>query len=195
MISRHLAPALAAALLVAGCQLPFGATTSPSSESARGSATLRLQTDIQAGGFRQMATGVSPYTPEDVTVLVLSLFKLDGSTETAVTDAQNNPLVLEVPKASLSASINFTKLWPNTTYRVKAQAYADAGRTQLISLDASSSTDIPIVQDDRPTLARIKVQLKNKPFDGQGSTGLDIASGSLVPAGSESITVTPGQPG
>ena len=193
MNSRLLAPALACALLVAGCQAPYWGA-SPAAEATHGRAELRLQSDIQAGGFRTLAS-VYPYMPSDVTVLDLTLFTLDGSTETAVTDAQNNPLVLEVPKASLSASINFTKLWPNTTYRVKAQAYADAGRTQLISLDASSSTDIPIVQDDRPTLARIKVQLKNKPFDGQGSTGLDIASGSLVPAGSESITVTPGQPG
>jgi hypothetical protein len=195
MISRLLAPALAATLLVAGCQLPFGGTIGPASESARGSAALHLETQIYAGGFRAQATGVSPYTPDDVTVLVLALFKLDGSTETAVKDAQNIPVVLEVPKASLSESINFTKLWPNTTYRVKATAYADAGKTQVISVAASSSTNIPITQEDRPTVARIKVQLIDKPFDGQGSTSLDIASGSLVPAGSESITVNPHQPG
>lgn len=191
MISRLLAPALAATLLVAGCQIPFGTTTAPASESARGSAELRLQTDFLAGGIRAQAVGVSPYTPADVALLDLSLFKLDGSNETAVKDAQGAPLVLSVLQASLSESINFSKLHPNTTYRVKAKAYADTGRTDPISVDASSSTDIPITQEDRPTLARIKVQLKDKSFDAQGSTGLDIASGSLVPAGSESITVTP----
>ncbi|MNT71804.1 hypothetical protein D3C72_2103320 [compost metagenome] len=55
--------------------------------------------------------------------------------------------------------------------------------------DASSQTDIPITQEDRPALAKLKVQLINKGFDGQGSSSLDIASGSLVPAGSESITI------
>lgn len=195
MMSRLFVPVFAATLLIAGCQGPFGATTSPASESARGSAELRLQADIQAGGIRAQSVGVSPYTPADVAVLTLSIFRLNGQgTETAINDAQGAPITLSVPQASLSESVNFTRLRANTTYRIKAQAYADAGKTQLISLDASSSTDIPIVQEDRPTLARLKVQLKDKPFDGQGSTGIDIASGSLAPVGTESIAVTPRQP-
>ncbi|MNY17838.1 hypothetical protein D3C86_1511800 [compost metagenome] len=76
---------------------------------------------------------------------------------------------------------------------MQARAYSDAQATALISTpDASSSTDIPILQEDRPTLAKIKVQLIDKTFDAQGSSSLDVASGSLIPAGSESMTV--GQP-
>jgi len=194
MMSRLFASALAVTLLVAGCQLPFGIARFPTSQAHQGSAELHLQADIQAGSFRVLAS-VSPYMPSDVTVLELRLFKLDGSTETSVKDAQGNPLTLSVPQASLSENVSFARLHPNTTYRVKAKAYADAGKTQLISTeDTRSQTDIAISQEDRPTLARIKVQLIDKPFDAQGSTGIDIASGSLVPSGSESITVTPRLP-
>lgn len=194
MMSRLFASALAVTLLVAGCQFPFAIAPSPGSQPHQGSAELHLRADIQAGSFRVLAS-VSPYMPSDVTVLDLTLFKLDGSTETSVKDAQGNPLTLSVPQASLSENISFARLHPNTTYRVKAKAYADAGKTQLISTeDTRSQTDIAITQEDRPTLARLKVQLIDKPFDAQGSTGIDIASGSLVPSGSESITVTPRLP-
>ena len=191
MTLKLLVPALAASLFVAGCvYLPLGSLPRVVTGAvANGTASVQLSTEIASGGFRTQ-DAIQPYLATDITVLRLELFKVSGTpaTETAVNDALGNPVVLEIPKANLNQPVNFTKLHANTTYRIKAKAFSDTGKTQFISVDASSSVDVPITQEDRPTLARIKVQLADKTFDAQGSTGIDVASGSLVPAGTETMT-------
>jgi len=190
MFSKLLIPVLGASLLLGGCSLAFGPMTQPHA-AASGSAVLQLSTEVLAGDYRTQAT-VNPYMASDIQLLRLTLHKLDGqSNESAVTDAQGQPLTLDVTQARLADPVTFTKLNANTTYRVKAKAYLDAGGTQLISTaDDKSQTDVAIVQEDRPTLAKIKVQLIDKQFGAQGSTTIDVSSGSLVPAGSESMTIT-----
>ncbi|MNK75504.1 hypothetical protein D3C87_950450 [compost metagenome] len=191
MASKFLTPALAGTLLLAGCNLPLGSLRAPDTGGvANGSAVLQLQPEVQSGGFRAQAT-VSPYTSTNVSFFEFSLFKLDAQgNEASVKNAQGNPMVVTAPRAVLGGSVTFEKLNANSTYRIKAKAYADPLGTQLISTaDTQSQTDIRIDQEDRPTLAKIKVQLIDKPFDGQGSTTVDVSSGSFVPAGSESITV------
>jgi len=191
MTVKLLIPALAAGLLVAGCvYLPFG--TLPrvvTGAVANGAVSLQLDAEIASGGFQTQAV-VQPYLASDIQVLELRLLKVSGNpaSETPVNDALGNPIVIDVPQAKLDQPVNFTKLHANTTYRIKAKAFFDTGKTQPISVDASSSVDVPITQEDRPTLARIKVQLADKTFDAQGSTGIDVASGSLVPAGTETMT-------
>jgi hypothetical protein len=174
-----LAPLLAATLLVASCMsLPQGAVPGVSLPGAtNGSATLQIETEIRSGGFHTLDT-VTPYAPADVARLVLSLHKADD--ESAL-------LTLTVPRAELSKHVAFTKLHPDTTYRIKAAAYAEGGQ-HISTEDAHSWTDVTIMRDDRPTLAKLKVQLIDKTFDGQGSMTVEIATGSLIPAGSESIT-------
>lgn len=191
MTLKLLIPALAAGLLVAGCvYLPFG--TLPrvvTGAVANGAVSLQLDAEIASGGFQTQAV-VQPYLASDIQVLEFRLLKVSGNpaSETPVNDALGNPIVIDVPQAKLNQPVNFTKLHANTTYRIKAKAFSDTGKTQFISVDASSSVDVPITQEDRPTLARIKVQLADKTFDAQGSTGIDVASGSLVPAGTETMT-------
>lgn len=194
MTSKLLIPALAASLFLTGCSVAFGPMTQPHAV-ANGSAVLQLNTEVLAGGYRVQAT-VNPYLSTDIALLRLTLHKVDGQgNESAVNDAQGQPLTLDVPQARLAAPIQFTKLNANTTYRVKAAAYLDTNATQLISTaDAKSQTDIPIVQEDRPTLAKIKVQLIDKAFDAQGSTTIDVSSGSLIPAGSESMSISLPEP-
>jgi len=194
MLTRLIVPTLATALLAVGCvYIPLGSIPRlVTGAVANGQAELRLTPEITSGGFRTQAV-VTPYTPADIHHLKLELLKVtpDTQIETSVNDVVGTPIVLEIPANRLNEPISFTRLNANTTYRIKAKAYLDAAETQLVSTrDASSATDIPIIQEDRPTLAKLKVQLIDKAFDGQGSTSLDIASGSLVPTGSESITVT-----
>lgn len=189
MISKTIVPLLTATLLLAGCSVALDALGP--FNVPQGKADLLVQADLVSGGLRTQAA-VTPYTPANVELVVLSLYKLDKQGgENAVMNSQGAPMTVQMPKATLDSTVTFTHLHANTTYRIKARAYLDANGTQLISKqDASSSTDVAIVQEDRPTLAKIKVQLIDKAFDGQGSTSLDIATGSLIPAGSESITVT-----
>lgn len=195
MITRILAPALAATLLVAGCvYVPLGSIPRLVTGSvANGTAVLQLSTEIAAGGFHTQAT-INPYVKTDIDHLKLELFKLNPETqaETAVNDALGQPIVLPVAGARIDEPVRFTRLNANTTYRIKAKAFLDAAETQLISTgDASSATDIAIVQNETPTLANLKVKLIDKAFDGQGNTGIDVSSGSLIPAGTETMTQAP----
>jgi hypothetical protein len=190
MTSKLLIPALAASLFLTGCSVAFGPMAQPQAV-ANGGAVLQLKAEVLAGDYRTQAA-VNPYLSSDIALLRLSLHKVDGQgNESGVNDAQGQPLTLDVPQARLADPIQFTKLNSNTTYRVKAAAYLDAGATQLISTaDARSRTDIAIVQEDRPTMANLKVQLIDKAFDAQGSTTIDVSSGSLIPAGSESMSIS-----
>jgi hypothetical protein len=192
MITRIFAPALAATLFVAGCvYVPLGSIPRlVTGAVANGAAVLQLSTEVSAGGYRTQ-TVINPYVQADIHHLKLELFKLNPNTqaEIAVNDALGNSIVLEIAGARIDEPVLFTKLNANTTYRIKAKAFLDAAETTLISTaNASSSTDIAIVQDDRPTLANLKVQLIDKAFDGQGSAGIDVSSGSLIPAGNETMT-------
>ncbi|MNR88727.1 hypothetical protein D3C72_196770 [compost metagenome] len=195
MISKILAPALAASLFLGGCMyVPLGSIPRlVTGAVANGAAVLQLSTEIASGGFQTQAV-INPYVKTDVHHLKLELFKVNPETqaETAVNDALGKAIVLEIAGARIDEPVLFTKLNANTTYRIKAKAYLDAAETTLISTaNASSSTDISIVQDDRPTLAKLKVQLIDKAFDAQGSAGIDVSSGSLIPAGTETMTQQP----
>lgn len=188
MTSKFLVPLLGGTLLVAGCSTAFDALGP--FDAPRGQADLRVETELVSGGLRTQAA-VTPFTPADVELVILGLYKLDGQGgESPVLNAQRDPMTLQLSQHALGSVVTFRNLNANTTYRVKAQAFLDTNASQLISSeDASSSTDITLLQNDRPTLAKLKIQLIDKAFDGQGSSTLDIATGSLIPAGSESITV------
>lgn len=183
---RFLASGVFSAFLLTSCFL------SPSGpETPNGSAVLRLQPEIREGGYRLQAE-VVPYAPKDVARLVLTLYRLDAEgRESAVTRPGGAPLTQELSQDQLSEPVDFSGLHPATTYRIKAEAYADEAKSDRISRheDGASQLDVAIERDDRPTLATLTVPLKDKPFDGQGSTTVAIATGSLVPSGPESISI------
>jgi sugar lactone lactonase YvrE len=68
--------------------------------------------------------------------------------------------MLDLPTVALGDPIEFQGLRANTTYRVKAFAYADAAEAQLISkVDAGSSFDIQLTNDDRPNVVQLRLHL------------------------------------
>lgn len=74
--------------------------------------------------------------------------------------------VLKLTQASPSIDPNrpfvVRRLKPNTKYRVMARAYNVSN--SLISLDASSYSDVSVLNDDAPILASVPVTLTNTPF-------------------------------
>lgn len=141
---------------------------------------LVLKPEISAGEYTTK-TAISTYSQADIDHLVLKLFTYDG---------QEHDLGIEksIPNAQLANSITFSNLRVNTTYRIKAYAYA--ANSALISLDASPSyTDVSISSDDRPNVATLKVQLIDKLFNGQGTSSLAITNGGYSYSASESLKV------
>lgn len=165
------------ALLLGGCVSLTTANQEPS-------AYLVLQPQFLEG--RMVQTVVAPYTAVSVNHLMLKLFRLEGDQEIPVLDG-TTPKQVDIPKANLEKPILIEKLLMNTTYRVRAYAYQDEGTSNLISLDASSTVDVRLESGDRPTMATLTVQLKDITFNGQATTSLNIASGSVLPDGTPSI--------
>jgi hypothetical protein len=175
---KHLLAALiAGSLWLTGCELLTNSTlTLP-----RGSAALSVHPEILAGGYRNQAL-VKAYTAEDIDHLTLSLFQLDGTSETPVRDASGKAIAQDLPKARLDEPVTFDALLPNTTYRIRAFAYKAPGEdpANLISAgDASSYTDVTLGNDDRPVAATLKVKLADVLFN-----GITTASGiAVIPGG------------
>jgi sugar lactone lactonase YvrE len=188
MKTRSLAFALGLTLLAGCATLPPFFQPVPAALVVTGDATLRLSAEVSPGGYGMLATA-SPYGPADIHHVTLTVFKLDGSTEIPLEDSQGNPLSVTLSQAQLGHEVALSKLWRNTTYRIKARAYADAAEQQLISkAGASDQIDVVVSGDDRPPVARLRVSLIDKAFDGQASLpGVTFTPGSLTNGGPPSI--------
>lgn len=162
---------LMTSLLLGGC-----AAISPMSSRA----TLVLRPHILAGTSTQAL--VNPYDRSSIDHLLLKLYTLpeaDTGIARTLTNAQlDNPIV-------------FSNLKPNTSYRIKAFAYLTGDDSTLISSsDASSSTDILLTDDDRPTLTTLAVKLIDRSFSAQTTGSLAINSGGYSHVSTEGIGFT-----
>lgn len=190
LMKRHILPLALGAGLLAACTngIPIQAGTSEEARGAvaNGRATLSLRAQVLPGAFGPQAI-VHPYTPADVHRLTITLHKLDGDAEIPVKDAQDQPLAVELSASQLEQPISFSKLWPETTYRVRAAAF-DAGN-QLISKGGEfSQLTIRLENDDRPTMGTLKVALIDTIFDGQASGSFTILPGNVVNTDQASIS-------
>lgn len=140
-------------------------------------ATLVIKPQIISGA--QTLAVVNPYSQSSINHLVLKVF--------SATD-QDLGLQQTLLNAQLDNPVVFSNLKAQTTYRVKAFAYSTADNSQLISTsDASSSTDIVLTNDDRPTLLSLRVQLIDRAFNAQASSSLVINPGGYSPIGGEAV--------
>lgn len=143
-------------------------------------ATLLLTPQVPTPGLATQAV-VSPYRRQDIHHLVLTLFRLDGGTEVAVTGAGGAPITLDVVQKELDATLTIGQLRSGTAYRVRTYAYKAPGTASadLISAAGSAScTDLTILSDDRPTLAPLIVKLVDRPFG--ASTRVTLTASGLA---------------
>ncbi|MBM3276356.1 MAG: hypothetical protein FJZ00_14475 [Candidatus Sericytochromatia bacterium] len=188
-LHRPAAALIAVFGLAVGCSLmpDRGEGTAPA-----GTAALSLVPDIRGGGIRTQAL-LTPYASSDINHLAIKLFRVVGAQEVAVLDAGGQQVAVDVPRASLGGSAVIGNLAFDTTYRVKAFAYATAGTANLISTtDSRSWVDVQVQRDDRPTLATVPVQLIDRVFSGEATaSSIAVSSGSLSHSGSESLVAAP----
>lgn len=165
-----------------------GCTNLPGFQLTSGTASLQVQPQIQAGGYRSQAL-VSPWTPQDVFHVEISVLAL--TTTGGVTPAllSGKPIVQDLPKTALGSAFTVSGLAPDSRYRLRARAFKAEGsqESDLISTD-TSFVDVTVQADDRPAVATLSIQLKDVPFDGRGTVPpLEILPGSLSPVGTESL--------
>lgn len=135
---------------------------------------------------------VDYYDQADVDHVVVTVATVAGNTETPLSDG-TGPLQKDVASSSFAVPLKFGNLHRNTTYRVRAYAYRSPGTdpADKISVDASSSIDVSVADDDRPAFAAVPVQLIGTPFAGQATTSIKVASGSVVASGDVGFVIEP----
>jgi len=171
-------------------------------------ATLRIEAALSPGAYRTQALAVPALSPgayrvlsvapagwaaADVQHVVVKLYALSGSTETAVLGSDGQPIAQDIPVANLSGTLSFDRLHHDAQYRVRGYAYKAAGTAEAdqISLDASSSVDVTLGTDDRPAIAKLDIQLADRVFDGQATSSIDLVDGGYVDATASLTTATP----
>lgn len=197
---RHLKFASLAAMgtiLLTACgysltSTPTGGSTTPASLVSRSQhkAALMLQPQFQAGGYKTMAV-VNNYTKADINHLVIKIFRLDGDMEEPLLDDLGNPIQADVLNSELDYPITFSNLFLYTTYRIRCFAYKAPGEApeDLIStVDENSYIDVALTNDDRPTMANLKVKLIDVDFGGEGTAaGITVSPGGFKEKGDVTI--------
>jgi sugar lactone lactonase YvrE len=127
-------------------------------------------------------TLVPVYSKTTIDHLTLKLYPLQAGIEQALVASRS------IPQTQLDKTIVFSNLRANTTYRIKASAYASTDSSALISTeDANCSTDVYVNTDDRPTLGVLNVRLGNRDFDAEATSSLTFTEGKYNPTGTESL--------
>lgn len=159
---------LAASCIMAGCM-----TNVPLSHKG----TLILKSQVLPGSYA-VQTSLPNYTQSSIHHLILKLYTYDVS-------EHDQGIEKSILNAQLDNTITFSNLKANTTYRIKALAYASSDNSVLISSgDENSYTDVQLTSDDRPTFSTLRVKLIDRAFNGQSTaSGVVVTAGSLVPAG------------
>lgn len=144
--------------------------------------SLILKPQITAGSFHSQSI-VDPYTQSSIHHLILKLYTYDGA-------EHNQGIQKTLSNAQLDNPIAFSNLKNNTTYRIKAFAYATNDESVLISTtDGSSDVDIPLSNEDRPTIATLRVKLIDRVFNGQASSSSTIFNGGFSQIATETMRV------
>lgn len=189
-------PVLAGTLFLGGCADLLRNTSSLPVAVVAQEATIVVRPQVVSGGFT--AAAVPKLTASSINHLLIQIFELDGAEEKPILDAEGNEVSEDLTSSQLANLITFSKLKPKTNYRIRAFAYRAAGTdvANLISTtDSGSYVDVQVLEDDRPTVATLKVKLIDVDFDGQASFGgVTVTEGGYLPAGPVGISINDAAP-
>lgn len=170
---RQLIGMLAAATVLAGCTAystldPL--QTSGAILSTEGSVTVKAV--FEAGGYLEpeppkwyrTAAVVPNLTKDSVDHLKVSLFSLEGQSETPMKDAEGKDLVKTLKADEAQQGVTLSRLTLGRSYRLKAVAYkaSESGEPEAISSEAT----VDFALDKRNPTTTFTVRLKDVPFDG-----------------------------
>lgn len=180
---------LAGALLLAGCSEPLAVRSVTTAVSGR--ATLVLTPELRAAARSRTQAVVPHLRVEDVDHVRVQLLRVAGEGEDAVRN-EEGPLSVRIERSQLDRPIVLSRLSPHTRYRIRAWAYKSPDEVENTLISLETSVDVLVGDDDRPTVAPLRLQLKDVPFDGEASIpSFDIRPGGYVPEGIETVTLAP----
>jgi hypothetical protein len=169
--------------LAIGAMIASGCVQFNSQLNLKGT-TLVLKPSITEGS-RYTQTELERYTTASINHLVLDIYDISGGPETPMGASSK-----DISAADLGNSIVFSNLSANHAYRIKAYAYKAAGTAagDLISENASSSTDVAIGASGGVATASFKIKLIDTFINASGSaSGWDVTDGGILPAGNEAV--------
>ena len=179
---------VAAAFVLAGCQASPAPPVPVALQAAAPAGEYRVTPSFRDGAVRRLMAQLTPYTQASIDHMVVRLIIVAaGPTETEVES-------VDVSAANLAKTITFGNLKHNTTYRIRAHAYKAPGTAaaDLISDDAESFVDMPVLTDDEPALGNLEVTLIDQTFAGEAtSPALTVTDGAIVHSGSETVVLNP----
>lgn len=174
---RPLLAAVLALAFAAGCTMSLRPLA-----AQRGEAVVSVVPSVVEGAYRTQAV-VTKNTTSAVEHVVVKLFALDGSTETAAAEP------LDVAKADLGRVIRFKLLNMNTTYRVRGYAYKAAGTADADLISKDAYVDVQVGIDPSPTLAKLSIPLADVTFSGNGTSSIEVKTGAVTDAGTLSVVL------
>lgn len=122
-------------------------------------------------GDRQLQALVAPYDINSINHIDVELWDSTISTKYGTKTLSTNPF---------STVLNFSHLHKNSTYKVVAKAYSDAGGTIKISADVNSTVTLATTMDNSATPVAVPVQLIDKTFDGAATGAVTVTGGTVV---------------
>lgn len=173
---RHLIGAMTTATLLAGCTAytPFDPLqTSGALLTTEGAVTVKarilpggyLDPPAESGGLGYRTAAVIPnHTQASVAHLQLSLFSVEGGTETPVKDASGSALVKRVAAAEAEAGLTIPRLTIGKSYRVKATAYKAVAGSEPVAISSEVTVDFAL--DKLKPSAALDIRLVDVAFDG-----------------------------
>lgn len=180
----------AATSVVCSCALIPG---SKSISPGVGHAKLILRPQVVEDGYKALAA-LSNYSRANINHLVIRIYFVnsDGS-ESAIADGAGNQIFADLRGTEFDNSVTFSNLQRQTRYRIRCFAYKAPGESSgdLISTSNSTSfTDVYVQDDDRPTMATLKVRLIDVVFSGEAMTpNVNVTGGDYQRTGNEQIGV------
>ena len=174
---RNLIGVMTAATLLAGCTAyaPFDPLmTSGALLTTEG--TLTVKASFVPGGYTipapdpvgyRTAAVVPNMTKSQVDHLRISLFSVEGETETPLKDMSGAPLVKTLSAADAEAGLVLGGLTIGKSYRVKAMAYKTSEATESSAVSAEV-TSLFKLDKLKPT-AELNIRLKDDLFNGEAT--------------------------
>jgi sugar lactone lactonase YvrE len=170
---------LLALTMLAGCT-PVGV-----GNVSQEKASLQVSAVIKDGSYVTQAV-VPTYTASSIHHVIIQVFEVDAGVETPALDAGGEPLVRDIPRSQLDKVLTLDNLKPGGTYRLKAQAYADAETASLISIPAASMQGVTLSKGEVMTKTSLPIWLRDVSFNGKASGSIEVLPGSLASAGTPS---------
>lgn len=185
-MSQRLLAALIGSTLVAGCT---PVPTSQSDDGGTAHASIAIKPIVRAGGYAVQAE-VANNTLASIQKLELRLFTVGEQGEQPLMDGNQQIAQILTSTQQVSQTVKFTNLRAKTTYRVKAIAYG-ANDAVINREDPASFVDIPVVTDDSPVTAELKIQLDDVTFAAAATTSIVVSDGGWKTVGPATVSLQP----